>query len=397
MDLSPSQSDPGPPFLARDDPQATGLSQNAAAMWQHYQTTQAYEANLAKGQPTSKYPTEGTNEADTQPRVEDSIQEHTENNAKNGKVTKQLSEFGTPTEVEKESDKSGHSNAASSNAASSEVLVVHAVEGGDDGEGTGRHGRRSVSETETESESGSTAEAETERAKEAEVQEADGSPEREPRGGDQETHPLSGDDIMRARTEDISIAVAALVPLPFSPSRDSSPVSSSPSSSCFMTPASTPSRSPSPPPHSSFQNNFPDGHRDDEAIDLHSVSDRHPITKNDAETQTDTAPFANAHSQTDAPIVREFHEASTNTLSAETGEAGVQTEKAERREVGCNTELKIAPELVERAKLSEQLSLIQSKHAAGMDGIAGYLFCNAMYCLALPCPAHGVSVSDCTH
>ena len=384
MDPSPSQSDPGPPSLARDDPQATGLSQNAAAMWQHYQTTQAYEANLAMGRPTSKYPADGINEADTQPRVEDGIPEHTENNAKNGKVAKQLSEFGTSTEVEKESDKSGHSNAASSNTASSEVLVVHAVEGGDDGEGTGRHGRRSVSDTETESESGSTAEAETEKVKEsvAEVQEADGSPEREPRGGDQETRRLSGDDVMRARTEDISIAVAALVPLPFSPSRDSSPVSSSPTSSRYMTPASTPSRSPSPPPHSSFQNNFPDGHHDDEPIDSHSVLDRHPITKNDAETQTDTAPFANAHSQTDAPIVREFHEASTNTLSAETGEAGVQTEKVGRREVGCNTELKIAPELVERAKLSEQLSLIQSKHAAGTDCIC---FANAMYCLALSC------------
>ena len=191
-----------------------------------------------------------------------------------------------------------------------------------------------------------------------------------------------------SQTKDIiSSTVAALLPLPPSPSPPDSPESSSLPSSCFVTPASTPSRSPSPPPHSPLyhanntsshltvpRGEFVDGlqdnrgedrHHGDEPSDPNVLVPHHTILV-DVETQTHTLSTVTTFTQTHNPV---FQDTSTNTEKCEspdTTDSETQTEW-ERREVACNTELHIDPELLDRAQLTEQLSHIQSELAAGIQ------------------------------
>ena len=177
--------------------------------------------------------------------------------------------------------------------------------------------------------------------------------------------------------KEISTALAAMVPLP----QSSSPNGSSLSSSCFVTPASTPSLSPKlthsfilpSPPVNIPGSDIVDGEVLDNIItpiNTHQVGNhgdeptditRHPTTITTA-TQTDTATISHAYSQTDGSQVT--HK-STNTDEKELIGTGVQTDSKEGKDVGCNTELQIQPELLERAKLQEQLAHIQTEHAAG--------------------------------
>ena len=227
--------------------------------------------------------------------------------------------------------------------------------------------------------------------------------------------PQEGDRLGFAK--EISIAMAYVVPLPHSPSTNSS----SPSSSIFVTPASTPSRSPSPlPPSSSsshphFLTSSPqvitslsglvDGYHDNELPELtpndahqnesHSGEPQlptyppHPVTT-DAYAQTEVPSIASSFSQTDAPVLKEFIEMCTNTECSELIDSGVQTDEEGERgrtEVACNTELRIPPEVLERAKLAEQLAQIQSEHAAGMYievVVCTLVWIHVRVCLALP-------------
>ena len=185
--------------------------------------------------------------------------------------------------------------------------------------------------------------------------------------------------------EEISLALASVLPLPESPPPSNSPTSSL-ASSCFVTPSSTPSRSPSPHPRMSHphsitpsprsqQTTNPTGDSIDGPEHLKSPNDARqssnrgdePSPKStDVEVQTDVAVVANSSSQTD---ILHMKESSTNTEEkAETVDASVQTEGEERegkRDVGCNTALHIDPELLERVRLAEQLAQVQSELAAG--------------------------------
>ena len=186
-----------------------------------------------------------------------------------------------------------------------------------------------------------------------------------------------------AQSRDISLAVAALVPLPHSSSPPDSQ-QSSPSSSCFITPASTPSRSRSPPPHSplhpSQQVTLPQG----ESVDGCQDNNRNysdgpyvphspmPLLPNvlDAETQTHSITVENSFSQTDTLVTQD---SSTNTekeeapvlIDNESQTDGKEGWEGERREVGCNTQLQISPELLERAQLTEEIARLRSQLAAG--------------------------------
>ena len=202
---------------------------------------------------------------------------------------------------------------------------------------------------------------------------------------DKERSEEGGEPMVEQETkvEDISIAVAALLPLLPSPSPGDSPGSSIPSS-CFLTPASTPSRSPSPPPHSPlYQANntsqqltaplgdFIDGYQDngnrgDEPLEPHPS--HHSMF--DAETQTLALTAMDSFTQTHSPVAQD---SSTNTEREETHDLidnESQTEGREvweggRNEVACNTELQMTPELLERAQLTEQVAHLQSEMAAG--------------------------------
>ncbi|CAI8036937.1 hypothetical protein GBAR_LOCUS20688 [Geodia barretti] len=189
------------------------------------------------------------------------------------------------------------------------------------------------------------------------------------------------------KEEGISLAAAALVPLP----RSSSPTDSqqtSPTSSCFITPASTPSRSPSPPRHSPLHpsqqatlphGEFVDGCQDNEQdngnhsdgpFEPHSLLVRLP-TMIDAETQTHYITAVDSFSQTHATVTQD---SSTNTekeeppdlIDVESQTDGNEGWEGERREVGCNTKLQISPELLERAQLAEELVRLRSEQAAGV-------------------------------
>lgn len=185
-------------------------------------------------------------------------------------------------------------------------------------------------------------------------------------------HALLEDDDLKARAEEIAAAVASLPPLPPSPTDSRS----SPSSSNFITPASTPSRSPSPFPNT-LQGDFVDGRHDNDPPEPTSNyahqnrshgNDPHlqlsPVTK-EAIIQTEVLLFENSFTQTDAPIIKELIDSCTNTVDRESINSAVQTEEVEMKEVGCNTFLQIPPELLERAKLAEQLAQIKSEQAAG--------------------------------
>ena len=190
------------------------------------------------------------------------------------------------------------------------------------------------------------------------------------------------------QVRDISLAVAALVPLP----RSSSPADSqqtSLTSSCFVTPASTPSRSPSPPPHSPLHpsqqvalphGEFVDGCQDNEQdntnhsdgpFDPHSLVAARLPTMIDAETQTHSITAVDSFSQTHATVTQD---SSTNTekeeppdlIDVESQTDGNEGWEGERREVGCNTQLHISPELLERAQLAEELVRLRSELAAGI-------------------------------
>ena len=183
---------------------------------------------------------------------------------------------------------------------------------------------------------------------------------------------------------DISLAVAALVSLPHSSSPADSQTSS-PGSSCFITPASTPSRSPSPPPRKSnkrqaalpLQGEFVDGCQDDEQ-DNGNHSDGpyvpysplpHPPTMLNAETQIQVI-TSDSFSQTHTTITQDSY---TNTEKEEPPELiddesqtdGQEGWEGERREMGTNTELQISPELLERAQLADELVRLRSELAAG--------------------------------
>ena len=370
--------------INEDSAAVSGPSQTEMSALQHSETVEVCEHHLTAGQQSAL----------------------THNPDMEGKET---------TEVERDRKEEGEETA--------EEEKDPGIERDEEKKAEGQRTRETDEKEDSERENGEgTKEEEGDGREEGEVGKGEGTAEREEEGeenrrGEEE----KGDGMIDEREqkiEQISLAVASLIPLPHSPSPDTT--QSSPSSSRFVTPASTPSRSPSPPPPSSRRhpvtspplpqpqvtvsptdfvdhgndpseptliNAHQDGSRDDQMPKSHWQT---LPTTCDTETQTKQPVITSTSSQTDAPAVKKLIEVCTNTECLVLVDSGVQTEEEEEErgvDVGCNTDLHITPELLERAKLAEQLAQLQSEHAAGK-----YIQVKQCTCWEPKCPIHFVFV-----